>query len=391
MIPTYGVLSAPIAGVMRDLLLSQPDVVAFDFEATLLPLNPERLGKSPSALPAGAVGESRIELAEIAPYRVSSMDLFPGYSPVIGGQADFKAKDNWVSRLLQLPGATAELDDLRYKAIELGTKLAILKNKLEYIKTDVGTVKEDMDRIKGEYYLAKQTFDDINSIYLRKNKKCPDIEEKICKMRSDISHLKGELGRLEENRRIVKQKMQIPWLRYGLYALVETMRRTSAEVTGTWDGAPASSPPRDRCEDTYYLKDGRLYSENMPLRENYIVLSITPGQLEEDNENLKQASRESRSLLDKLSRSEEEINGVIKDTDDHANNLKLGFIKSHASVVASRVARSVNSKDDFINSMDAARDKYLSESSMCIDEKIVGIFNDVRDGWVSIYDKETSK
>jgi hypothetical protein len=88
------------------------------------------------------------------------------------------------------------------------------------------------------------------------------------------------------------------------------------------------------------LDGGRIIdSSKRPLATNYLVFSVTPGQLAEEDATLAAASGINAGLLQALRRSPEELKQALADIDTHAAKLTEAIIKARAEAEARKLAQ----------------------------------------------------
>ncbi len=400
-IPTYGALSAPIAGVIRDILLSQPDVIAFDFEATLLPYKPTRTnGRVESEVAEAESTLERLNLPVSGPLVVTdnsrkrTLDerLFVLERKVEAARTHLEVLKQQRKRVEgKIDEFQKNIKDLQERNKDVLEKINSRSTSLSKNEKELEQAREDESK-KDEYQNKKKEleFQLDNSISIKRN-----IDSEM----RTVERACGKFERLRNEKNwAARQKSQIPWIRYGLYALVESARRPEPVSPGAGEADLEPSPPRishpnEKLKYEYFHKDGRLYicdtksscKTPEPLAENYMVFSITPGQLQTNDEELRVASEASRRLLNDLSRSPNDVKIAINNATKHAEDLKVGLYKSRASALASRIARST--PDNCAAFMEAF--DYQWKSSMAglsgTDNLTTTISEEIKSGWKSLF------
>jgi hypothetical protein len=174
---------------------------------------------------------------------------------------------------------------------------------------------------------------------------------------------------------------EIHWLRYGRYALVETV-------------------PYDREDPILNLQsdvlgeDARLWTNRTtPLAASHIVFRVLPGQKSETNEVLRAASDASIQMIDSLKRSEADMKAALQDIQTAATNLQDEVLRSRADSLAYKMFREAQVKKEIKTEADCAAigkrfdERWKTETARVTDDMkrqadIIKIGDGVRAHWV---------
>lgn len=123
-----------------------------------------------------------------------------------------------------------------------------------------------------------------------------------------------------------------PWLRYGRFVLLETLG-FGDRAKSLWD----QMQPGDIVFDGASL---RQKAGNASLPANYLVFSIVPGQVSEQDATLVAASEQSAKLLASLSSPDTQADAAVTDIVNQSRDILTEFVRSRAGSIASDAARS---------------------------------------------------
>lgn len=304
-IPTYGILVSQAANVMRDILKAQPDIVAFEYEATLLADAPT--GTAPTLLSDGP-------------------------SPALAAEATH----------------TVEMVKSALNEATTGTS----NSKQTEINSQVGKLfqAKAASRARVSTATAKSWFSiSTNSI------SGFDLDKFTSALGADPGTNENLLSRRRG------------WLNYGIYTLLETEQRqanapstksTSSSVDavslrhtgieaydpdksyvydGGWIYEAAELKPAAKTGgrnefdvDAVNLNINAKFLRHWPqrIRNKYIVFEVTPGQIEEDKEVLRAASKAHAKTLADLQQTDGNLAQVTKTLDDSVTSVKNYVLKA---------------------------------------------------------------
>jgi hypothetical protein len=318
----YAAIASQAISVLREVLRNQPDVVAFDFEATLPSISPRELH------------QTSLEVAQEAATNVTANALLTTDSPNL---ANAKALDDAIEKI-----KPAVEGDIRKSLIE--SQLAMRKSMdssarkiATAIQTNVPKVTISPEPIGGDREAVKKAgmdADRLVSIDSVPNATGEPIEMKLFEIPKIeihvINSISDEAKRQSLKNAVADSSLELlssyklaaestknaagsvlakvarsgrtlsdgdrlmPWLKYGYYAVVETDSR-SPEVPDLQLGWENNH--RLRGGIIVGNKDQNLFSS---LQANYLIFSITPGQLAESPEILAAAAESNKRLLDQL-------------------------------------------------------------------------------------------
>jgi hypothetical protein len=121
------------------------------------------------------------------------------------------------------------------------------------------------------------------------------------------------------------------WLRYGRFVLLETLG-FKGDARSLWD----QMQPGDIFFDGVALREK---STGQALAANYLVFSVVPGQISEQDATLAAASDQSAKLLASLSQPETQTATAISDIVNQSKNILTELVRSRAAAMASQAAR----------------------------------------------------
>jgi hypothetical protein len=121
------------------------------------------------------------------------------------------------------------------------------------------------------------------------------------------------------------------WLKYGRFVLLETLG-FNGNAQSLWD----QMQPGDICFDGTAL---RQKSTGLALPANYLIFSIVPGQISEQDSTLAAASDQSAKLLASLSQPDTQTASAITDIVNQSKNILTEFVRSRAEAMAAQAAR----------------------------------------------------
>lgn len=316
----FGIASPYMEGIqvalslVKSILRSQPDVVTFDFEATFMAFRAEGFA---SGIGGGASSDKLSNLTKnampvvaslnqtgltpdsdtVTIYRMTTTDskdlgVLPSThpqrtSPVQVTVGDLR-KEITDSVLQQCPDATPELVNLavgiriRSQSLEMATKyLREIQDdfiRMMWIRSHEITENRAKD-VLGKYQLISSETVTLHAIN--------DLLDVI--LRSDKSYLLHlafpgrTLGSFSDGSLIT----QFPWMRYGLYAMVQT-----AQAGGNVEQGPRVTPLVGDGRSMFF-DGGYVYSNSDRsdlINASYLVFSLTPGLRPEASETLAAAS-----------------------------------------------------------------------------------------------------
>jgi hypothetical protein len=126
------------------------------------------------------------------------------------------------------------------------------------------------------------------------------------------------------------------WLKYGRFVLLETLG-FNGNAQSLWD----QMQPGDIRFDGAAL---RQKSTGQALPANYLIFSIVPGQISEQDSTLAAASDQSAKLLASLSQPDTQTASAITDIVNQSKNILAEFVRSRAEAIAAQAARSAEAR-----------------------------------------------
>lgn len=325
----YGAIASTLIGLVREILRNQPDVVAMDFEFTALSRSPEGLTQTISG-PDGTRSTTARSVEDVFTSAASLLQKEPPESARELKNALVKLTDSqeglnkaWKLALADVEAATVA--NLPEVVPGLG-KIA---------KTDPKDgLKWELD---GDRFIV--CIDDV----------CVALDKVVDEER--ITALRKALQEFETSYAVVEALTaeaapwssslytDWPWLRYGMYAVIETAER------GRFGGSANESGFRLGLEERVafdrgwlrWLADGKLGD---PIPTNYIVFSLTPGQLSETDQALLAASNADAQILGRLRQSETDLRVSALKMIDLAQSVNRKVAESRANELARKVAKS---------------------------------------------------
>lgn len=150
---------------------------------------------------------------------------------------------------------------------------------------------------------------------------------------------------------------RVPWLRYGFFALVETKGRYALKPTRGTEGKMT-------------LDGGRLLdASRQPLATNYLVFSVTPGQLAEEDATLAAASKINDELLQALRRPPVSIVQTIEEIEKYAVNLTGAIMQARAEAEARKAGQRAQARGQGFDSFESDFDSAWSVLTKGLDDK----------------------
>jgi hypothetical protein len=301
--PQYAEIASEGVGVIRAILRAQPDVVAFDFEWTFLSDNPEGLlrvvgdrSKPPPTIAKGDATKSLIAATgACSAFPVTNVDAMVNF---------FVADSTAIKALSKIDAA------------------------------DPSTAEKAKSTIKtciGKACGASLTTKELAVL----NKKAPNWSKSFADQFVK-AHVKRKDKTVLGNR---KWDEYWPWLSYGLQAIVEVVPyRKWGKMTpaiGLTDELELKGP--------YIVKKGT----SKKIATNYMVFSIVPGQIEQDDETLRAASELNSTLLASISRSDESLAQAAEDIKTFGKKLTAAILKARAEREARKLRRKEKSCEEF--------------------------------------------
>lgn len=134
----------------------------------------------------------------------------------------------------------------------------------------------------------------------------------------------------------VAEPPDMPWLRYGRFVLLETLA-FNGRAQSLWD----QMPPANIYFDGAALREK---SRNQSLAANYLVFSIIPDQISEQDSTLAAASDQSAKLLASLSQPDTQTTAAIGDIVSQSKNILTEFLRSRANALAAQAARTAEAQ-----------------------------------------------
>lgn len=129
---------------------------------------------------------------------------------------------------------------------------------------------------------------------------------------------------------------EMAWLKYGRFALLETLE-FDRRAQSLWN---QMHPADIYCDGSALCKK----STGQALSANYLVFSIVPGQISEQDSTLAAASAQSAKLLASLAQPETQTDTAITDIVNQSKNILTEFVHSRADALASQAARFAEAK-----------------------------------------------
>jgi hypothetical protein len=162
--------------------------------------------------------------------------------------------------------------------------------------------------------------------------------------------------------------VRMGWLQYGFFALVETRRRND---TVMYPFAASSSNDASFPDSDAIWTSGGIFTKNQPrpaqadrspvqstagnsqgantgdpgltpVKTNYLIFSITPGQIPQGDEFLRVASDANRALLGDLRQTKENVRNSLDSIRQRATDLKAGVVEARLQSIANRLATQRN-------------------------------------------------
>lgn len=364
-----GILSSEAIGVVRQILRSQPDVEAFDFEATLISDEPEMLQET-------LLGDGQDQLfsvnAEWKDRRSNAADQLP----VDPSELDYDE--------MLLAAALLELTDTIYMdSFSPERFLNALENvqdspsgkawltqhsiDVEPLYKSIAEIEDYLGGIHGEDYRPSDRYvldsrsdmmpDDVRSALIP----IAFLDRAIIRY---LNRLAGAESGFDENpgakptpreRRPGPQRLN--WLRYGTFALVETKPRSSNRSFEYIDSSHFFWYDGYRvmgnsiaCIIPEPSGSGFIRNANA----NYIIFSIVPRQLEQHQSSLRAASDLSDNLLQLLRTQEGNDPGTL------ARAAADGFTESIDRNALLHIARETARKFNDESLVDVMRERHMS-------------------------------
>jgi hypothetical protein len=136
---------------------------------------------------------------------------------------------------------------------------------------------------------------------------------------------------------------RIPWLKYGGYAVVETRRHGERRAV-----LSATDERRMHFDGGWIsLSEGATSGDGQRVDTNYLVFTITPHQLSQQDAVLAAASKANRALVSSLIVTDADITKALEDIATHSKQLSREIIKVRAEREAQRIARVKRRFDTF--------------------------------------------
>ena len=355
--PQYATIASDVAGIIKAILMAQPDVVVFDFEATLMSDRPEELI-------ATVIDSSRVAKEK---YMKSITDDVTKLNLTDDEKKAAKEKVNSMT----VPAIPPDWSKISQE--EKQATIAEHVKALEKVYVKPADEELDLTKIVSDALVKSET---------------PEVK----KSTNDNDTAKGESGGLKDSPSSIRNSngwnARMPWLKYGFYALVETRhRRSRGDISAAlkplnyssyrlWfdsaadDLVPATqqdtmaanaiknptttNPANESKKTTTTANTTTTETTNGPFRQpsweqvqtSYLVFSITPGQLNQNREILVAASQANVELMSSLRRSAEDTASALKDLQSHSESLVKNYLKIRAEEAARKVARNLKRREN---------------------------------------------
>ena len=371
-----GILSSEAIGIVRQILRNQPDVEAFDFEATLMSDEPELL--LATTLDRTATGIARANAPLLDPDRKArsgtsegdvrasqsvARDLLYNLSDQI--YWDRFILDNFQDRwnaLVEDDSGRQWITDNAISQSKIEESIDVLQNELSLMDRDGEPSSESQDLLAHLQKLEKtvETSGVVNLPLYEAMNEITMLDEKLLETLyglpesstddGQIGSDEDELGDRSRAREEVNARVaavpRFNWLRYGTYALIETRPRDAnrGHVPSNdffWykdvivmGGSLVERPSQSTSTDGFQSGRGGTsvkYSEM-----NYILFSIVPRQLEQHGATLRAASEVSNDLLIRL--SGDNTGSPANAVRDVVGNFLVATIEEGLTRIARRIA-----------------------------------------------------
>lgn len=146
---------------------------------------------------------------------------------------------------------------------------------------------------------------------------------------------------------------QVPYLQYGKYVIAETIPLPKYSYMTDDEGrSQVILKSQNFCDMNATCVEDEIIetidgNNTRRLPTNYIVFSITPGQLAQGNDVLISASQSSKELLTKISKTSQDLTLLHDQIITHQKELQAAVLKSKASALASNIAQQAKSEVEF--------------------------------------------
>lgn len=309
--PVAGV-SSTVIGLLRQLIKSLPDVEAFDFEATFIPFRPPEAMQAASAVAAQTSVASKVN--EVASSKQFSRDENIALAAAIE-QAMSAALTSRFESVASRIDAVAKVplsdDALRALVVDKDFKMVAAAAKIENASVNVEErINEIIKTVSPE--AQKNQAANLNTVV--SSAKAATVNEWLANsftnVQRGVQELREATNKEAAHAAIIKiqscsdyrsivaadpavelLKNEInsrPWLRYGMYAIVETARY-----------------PADGSEPRLIDVDGKLWEKSRLTlgpgdATNYMLMDVLPGQIAVDDRVLQAASAAATELFDSV-------------------------------------------------------------------------------------------
>ncbi len=284
-IPGTGAFLSPAAGVIRDVLRAQPDVIAFDYETVLISDKPEALLPPITHLPVTDSGGK----TETGGTKTASVPTDPKKSP------DENLKD-----------ASKTLDDAQ-KLEEAAQKIAEAAKKQQAVNDmNQRTLWANWQRSFGWLQYGQYAIVET----ARERGPEPSTPSNI-----------GKPGLPRPPVSSITEPAPDPARTYDRINDKPLITRAG------WILAPSSKSGQDSVPGTN------------DLAASYLIFTVVPGLIAEEAGTLRDASAASERLITSLSQTQENVNTALASIDQTAKDLKYAVLKNRAESLADRLSK----------------------------------------------------
>ncbi|MBL0921415.1 MAG: hypothetical protein IBJ10_04715 [Phycisphaerales bacterium] len=380
----YGVVASQAVGVIREILRNQPDVVAFDFEATFLSDAPESL--TPIVQVGKSEQDKRIESALASNRTASEAPNAAALVPALQRIAsDLRAIDRSTTAsdlarevekgLDRIAASARQAEAARALAFRAGDEPNAKQPELPVGLASWESHDAEQWRARIADYLsdaraslpkAASTPDDKAAASSAAALEAAAQSERraiVGKVESGLRQLQKEELRLDnEARRLATSgtgplrtsawNAAWPWLQYGVFAIVQTDYRAPVdelrEGANAWRLLPLNWNQRFQFDGGWIREKHESLTPNQwgGFRGNYLVFAITPGQISQHDSVLMAADAANRQLLEELRANPDGARQMIATLHSFGQNLTETIIRKRADAIGREVAARSQSASD---------------------------------------------
>lgn len=337
----YSMVASSMVGLVREILRAQPDVIAMDYEFTDLSHAPETLRQILVAAnaderpaPAPLVMRSAAESVRIAEQVIASTN-----------------DDTAEAELKHLTASVQEAKDRSDLALAEATRLNLPREAAQQLEHVMLAFSDDGDpgfnwaMDNSAIRNCVEGACDVDQLTREQRNALLSVRENAAEVMDASQKLNAKLREIAAVRSApipVRMDSEWPWIRYGMYAIVETRSRPfrKQQPDGSKVTAEFALGHDDAlCFDRGWLRF--LKEDDQPgncLETNYIVFALTPHQLSQQDEILIAASQSDAQLLATLRRSEGDVSQTLGQIAAHFQALSRSVVEQRANAIARKVA-----------------------------------------------------